>query len=138
MHQTSLPLPALAAWIPMMVALLWTSCGSSPTTSVPTVFLEQHVEGTVEKTVAQMDVKGMMCEVGCVAKVRKELLEAPGVASAMIDFESGREVNFAHIEYDPALVDAATLVAAVTDIGDGMYPVTRMTVTHHGSANIHP
>ena len=80
----------------------------------------------------------MMCEVGCVAKVRKELLEVKGVASAMIDFEKDRELNFATIEFDADAVSAAELVAKVVAIGDGMYPVPQMEVTHVGAGRLHP
>ena len=105
---------------------------------VPTVYEETRVEGAIERTVAEMSVQGMMCEVGCVAKVRKELLEVPGVATATIDFEKDRSVNVAKVEYDPEVVDAEALVAKVTAIGDGMYPVERMAVTHFGEVDVQP
>ena len=109
-----------------------------PSPAVDTVYEEYHVEGTVDKTVAEMSVEGMMCEIGCVAKVRKELLEVPGVASATIDFEKDRQLNVAIVEYDAEVVEAEALVAKVTAIGDGMYPVHRMAVTHHGEAAMNP
>ena len=56
-----------------MLALTWMSCGGPSADMVPTVYEETHVEGAMERTVAEMSVQGMMCEVGCVAKVRKEL-----------------------------------------------------------------
>ena len=85
-----------------------------------------------------MMVQGMMCEIGCVSKVRKELLEVPGVASASIEFEKGRAVNVAKVEYDADVVDAQALVAKVTAIGDGMYPVEKVAVTHYGAAKFTP
>lgn len=121
-----------------LVALVLMSCGSSTPPPVETVYEEIHVEGAVEKTTASMSVQGMMCEVGCVAKVRKELLEVPGVASAMIDFDKDRSVNFANIEFDPTTVSAEDLVAKVTAIGDGMYPVPKMSVTHVGAPQLIP
>ena len=54
-----------------MLALTWMSCGGPSADMVPTVYEETRVEGAVERTVAQMSVQGMMCEVGCVAKVRQ-------------------------------------------------------------------
>ena len=41
------------------------SCGGSQAPAVDTVYEEYHVEGTVDKTVAEMSVEGMMCEIGC-------------------------------------------------------------------------
>ena len=122
----------------LLAATLLSSCGGPKPPAVDTVYEEFHKEGTVDKTVAEMSVEGMMCEVGCVAKVRKELLEVPGVASATIDFEKDRKLNVAVAEYDADVVDAEVLVAKVTAIGDGMYPVHRMAVTHHGEAAMAP
>ena len=121
-----------------VLAFTWMSCGGPTADMVPTVYEETHVEGAMEHTMAEMSVQGMMCEVGCVAKVRKELLEVPGVATATIDFEKGRSVNVAKVEYDPEVVDAETLVAKVTAIGDGMYPVERMAVIHFGAVDVQP
>lgn len=114
------------------------SCEGNGPQMAPTVFEKSHVEGTVEKAVAEMMVQGMMCEIGCVSKVRKELLEVPGVASASIEFEKGRAVNVAKVEYDADVVDAQALVAKVTAIGDGMYPVEKVAVTHYGAAKFTP
>ncbi len=121
-----------------MLALTWMSCGGPSADMVPTVYEETHVEGAMERTVAEMSVQGMMCEVGCVAKVRKELLEVPGVATATIDFEKDRSVNVVKVEFDPEVVDAEALVAKVKAIGDGMYPVERMAVTHFGAVDVRP
>ena len=121
-----------------VLAFTWISCGGPTADMVPTVYEETHVEGAMEHTVAEMSVQGMMCKVGCVAKVRRELLEVPGVATATIDFEKGRSVNVAKVEYDPEVVDAEALVAKVTAIGDGMYPVERMAVIHFGAVDVQP
>ena len=126
--------PLLAA----LAALFLSACGGDKPTAVDTVYTVIRLEGTMDKTVAQMSVEGMMCEIGCVAKVRKELLEVPGVASATIDFEKARALNVAIVEYDDELVEAEALVAKVNAIGDGMYPVHRMEVTHYGEVDVRP
>ena len=41
-------------------------------------------------------------------------------------------------EDDAEVVEAEALVAKVTAIGNGMYPVHRMAVTHHGEAAMNP
>lgn len=114
------------------------ACGGDKPSAVDTVYTETQLEGTMDKTIAQMSIEGMMCEIGCVAKVRKELLEVPGVASATIDFEKDRQLNVANVEYDSDVVDAEALVAKVTAIGDGMYPVHRMEVTRYGKVDVRP
>ena len=114
------------------------ACGGDKPPAVDTVYTEIQFEGTLDNTIAQMSIEGMMCEIGCVAKVRKELLEVPGVASATIDFEKDRQLNVANVEYDSDVVDAEALVAKVTAIGDGMYPVHRMEVTRYGKVDVRP
>ena len=127
--------PSLLAFA---AACMLSACGGSKLPAVETVYSETRVEGTVEKTVAELSVQGMMCEIGCVAKVQKELLEVPGVASAKIDFEKDRALNTALVVYDSEVVDAEALVAKVTAIGDGMYPVPKVAVTHYGEADVRP
>jgi copper chaperone CopZ len=127
--------PSLLAFATVCV---FAACGGSKPPAVETVYSETRVEGTVEKTVAEMAIQGMMCEIGCVAKVQKELLEVPGVASAKIDFEKDRALNTAVVVYDAEVVDAEALVAKVTAIGDGMYPVPKVAVTYHGEPDVRP
>lgn len=122
----------------LAAACVFSACEGTKLPAVETTYTETRVEGTVEKTVAEISVQGMMCEIGCVAKVRKELLEVPGVASAKIDFEKDRDLNTAIVVYDDEVVDAKTLVAKVTAIGDGIYPVPKVAVTHHGEAEVRP
>ena len=126
------------SFLALAAACILSACGGSKPPAVETVYSETRVEGTVEKTVAELSVQGMMCEIGCVAKVQKELLEVPGVASAKIDFEKDRALNTALVVYDSEVVDAEALVAKVTAIGDGMYPVPKAAVTHYGEADVRP
>ena len=98
-------------------------------------FSEVAKVGATEKTIAQLEITGMMCEVGCVAKVKKELLAQAGVSNVKIDFEKGREFNFASIEYDPLNCDAKSLSSVVNAIADGkLYGVKSVEVTHFAPA----
>ena len=91
--------------------------------------------GPSEKTIARLEINGMMCEVGCVAKVKKELLAEEGVSNVKIDFKKGREFNFASIEYDPTHGDVQSLSAVVNDIADGkLYGVKSIEVTYFAPA----
>ncbi len=67
------------------------------------VITEVNQVGELSKTTARLEIKGMMCEVGCVAKVKKELLEQKGVSNVTVNFDSDREFDFATIVYDPNL-----------------------------------
>lgn len=110
---------------------LLAGCGRCPVEVV-------HVDraGQTEETVAQLAISGMMCEIACVSKVRKELHDVPGVARAEIRFETGRSVDTAYVAYDPALVQPEDLIATVHGIGDGLYSVTAAEVVHYAPESL--
>ncbi len=118
----------------LMSLSLLLSCGEAPYQG-EIFFSEVAKVGATEKTIAQLEITGMMCEVGCVAKVKKELLAHAGVSNVKIDFEKGREFNFASIEYDPLNCDAKSLSSVVNAIADGkLYGVKSVEVTHFAPA----
>ena len=99
------------------------------------VVTEVNEVGELRKTTAKLEIKGMMCEVGCVAKVKKELLEKKGVSNVTVNFESDREIDFATIEYDPKIETIESLTSAVANIADGkLYNVTSVLVTNYVSS----
>ena len=96
------------------------------------VVTEVNEAGELNKTTARLEIKGMMCEVGCVAKVKKELLEQKGVSNVTVNFDSDREIDFATIEYDPKIETVESLASVVTNIADGkLYGVTSALVTNY-------
>lgn len=98
------------------------------------VRIEERV-ADVEKTVAKIGVEGMMCEIACGGKIRKELSEVNGVASADITFEEGESVNYAVVEYNPSLVTEQELMSTINQISDGkLYKVSEMTITRYAPA----
>jgi copper chaperone CopZ len=96
------------------------------------VVTEVNEVGELSKTTARLEIKGMMCEVGCVAKVKKELLEQKGVSNVTVNFNSDREVDFATIEYDPKIESVESLASVVTNIADGkLYGISAALVTNY-------
>ena len=92
---------------------------------------EGYEAGTAETSTAKLEISGMMCAHACGGKIKKELLEIPGVANASIDFESGREFNVAEVEFDPNAVTPEELAEKVSGIADGkLYAVASVQVTH--------
>lgn len=92
-----------------------------------------HVDraGQMEETVAELAISGMMCEIACVSKVRKELYDLPGVTRADIQFDADRTVDTALVVFDPSVVAAEVLIATVEEIGDGLYDVEAAQVVHY-------
>ena len=91
----------------------------------------QNIEGFTERTEARLAIEGMMCEIACVAKVKKELLELHGVAETRVDFKINSPVDTAYISFDPSKVDAADMVRKVEAIGNGLYQVLSVKVVHY-------
>lgn len=112
----------------LAAAVLYMSCSDSMPVEVT---VEERV-ADIEKTVARIGVDGMMCEIACGGKIRKELSELGGVALATIDYDDDAEVNYALVEYNPALVSERELVQTINRIGDGkLYEVTDVLVTRY-------
>jgi copper chaperone CopZ len=90
------------------------------------------MEGSKEKRVAILEIEGMMCEIGCVSKVKKELLELEGVSNVFMDFDSDRETNFANVEYDIKKVSLFSIYNSVNIIADGrLYGVKAVVDTEY-------
>lgn len=127
-QQTSLlqPLNSPTLWALVIGATVWGGCGQCPVDIV-------HVDkaGSTEETVVQLAISGMMCEIACVSKVRKELYDVQGVSRADIDFAADRKVDTAYISFDPELVQAEELISTVQQIGDGLYSVEAAEVIHY-------
>lgn len=106
---------------------LLVSCSNEPSYE-----LSEGFEGAQgERSTARLEVTGMMCAHACGGKIKKELLEIPGVANAAIDFESDRPSNLAIVEFDPEQVNPDDLVKTITGIAEGkLYGVESVEVTH--------
>ena len=91
----------------------------------------KEATASVDKTVARIGVEGMMCEIACGGKIRKELSELKGVASADVEFEDGQPTNYAVVEYNPNLISEVEMVQCVNGIADGLYHVKEVEVTHY-------
>jgi copper chaperone CopZ len=84
------------------------------------------------KTTATLAIDGMMCEMACGGKIRKELEAIEGVTLASIDFKDERPLNTAMVEYDPSKVDEKKLISTVNQIADGkLYSVKSVEVVQY-------
>lgn len=72
---------------------------------------------------ATLKIDGMMCAMGCAAKIEKNLADAPGILEAQVDFEaaSGRVV------FNPELTTAEQIIAVVEKSGES-YKVADLQV----------
>ena len=85
----------------LIVAFTITGCETIPNDTTTPIFTEVIKEGPESRRTLRLEIEGMMCEVGCASKIKKELLEQAAVSSVIIDFDKYRETDFAIVEYDP-------------------------------------
>ena len=105
---------------------------SEPVQREATVITILEAHGQEGKRSAKLEIEGMMCEVGCASKIKKELLELEGVASVIIDFDSDRSTDFAIIEYAENTIEPGALASTVNGIADGrLYGVPSIEVTNY-------
>ena len=106
--------------------------GCSEPTKEAAIITTIEAQGPDGKKSAKLEIEGMMCELGCAAKIKKELLELEGVASVIIDFDSDRSSDFAIIEYDEKTIQPQKLASTVNEIADGrLYGVPSVEVTNY-------
>lgn len=99
------------------------------------VAVHEHYEaGSRERSVARLEIEGMMCAVACGSKIQKELLELNGVSNANIDFDAAREQNFIEVEFTADLVSPDDMANKVHEIAGGIYQVHAVEVTHFAPA----
>lgn len=105
---------------------LLASCSAEKVIEVPIT----HVEATsnVSKTVADISIDGMTCEMGCVATVKSKLNGLKGIEGIEIDFDADRQIDFAHVEFDESIVSEKEMIETIQAIGDGLYSVTAVEV----------
>jgi copper chaperone CopZ len=106
--------------------------------SLPVEVVVEERVADIEKTVARIGVEGMMCEIACGGKIRKELSELSGVASASVEFMEGESVNYALVEFNPELISERELIETINGISDGrLYNVSEMVITRYAPSGDH-
>ncbi|MFT5780506.1 MAG: copper chaperone CopZ [Crocinitomicaceae bacterium] len=70
-----------------------------------------------------VEVDGMVCEMGCGGTIRKGLKGADGVANCSFDYEEGRAVNTATIEFDKELISADKISTLIASLNDGQFTI---------------
>lgn len=70
----------------------------------------------------EMEVKGMVCEMGCVSSIKKELKGLEGISNYSIDFESGT----AKVEFYNTKISKEEVVRSIESLNEGMYKVENL------------
>jgi copper chaperone CopZ len=85
---------------------------------------DEDIARTVEAThIAEIEVTGMTCEMGCGGDIRKALRNTGGVAKVDFDFENDREVNIARVHFDKLTIQTEELRKVITSLNKGQFTV---------------
>lgn len=85
---------------------------------------------------AKVKIKGMVCVMGCGAEIRKHLNATNAVRSCKFDFEDGREINTASIQYDPSKISENKIKAIIEKINNKQFSVVGSS-SQQIEANVH-
>ena len=122
----------LLATIITSLCSLCTSCSESAVEAQAPVLVENYKNGPESRRTLKLEIEGMMCEVGCAAKIKKELLEQEAVSSVIIDFEMERETDYAIVEFDPKGNTTENIYGTVNAIADGkLFTVKSVETTYY-------
>lgn len=105
-----------------LLAILLAACQQAPATKTAPAQVasepskEQPTVTTVSlenASTADLKIDGMMCAVGCAAKIEKNLADTPGVLEATIDFDNAS----GKIIFDPQLLSTEAIIGVVEQSG---------------------
>lgn len=99
------------------------SCDSSEGTMKGTISDEEIARTVEANAIAEIEVEGMTCEMGCGGDIRKALRHTGGVAEVDFDFESDRKVNIAMVKFDQNTIQADELKKVITGLNNGQFTV---------------
>ena len=83
-----------------------------------------------------VEIKGMMCEMGCGGSIRKEMKSTGAVARVQYDFVEDRDVNTAIISFDSTQISAAEMIKRIQKMNDKQFTVGKHkveTITEAGA-----
>ena len=78
--------------------------------------------------IAELGIKGMVCEMNCVGTVKKTVLALAGVSSWDMEFDSEKDLNHAKVKFDKTVVSEKQMVEAIEQLNEGQYKVESVDV----------
>lgn len=72
---------------------------------------------------ADFEVEGMVCAVGCAKTIEEEIAALKGVSKSTVDYDSGK----AHFEFDKTQISELEIITKIEGIANGQYKVKRIS-----------
>lgn len=96
------------------------SCGESDVVKENNTTTEIAPENLL---VANYEIEGMVCAMGCAKTIQDEIIGMNGVAACNVDFKDGK----AHIEFDKTQLTEKDIITKIEGMASGMYKVAPWT-----------
>lgn len=106
----------------MLLGLCVMACQQAPQTKTAPVqsavqsspqMEEAQTVSLEDASTAAMKIDGMMCAMGCAAKIEKNLADTPGILEAKIDFEGA----MGKVVFDPEMLNSAQIIDVIEQSG---------------------
>lgn len=98
------------------------ACDSNVKTTQPNA-VQESKKSVVANKVLSVELDGMVCEKGCGSSIRKELKATGGVTECSFDFEDGRKVNTASIQFNKDEITADEIVNIINTMNEKQFHV---------------
>ena len=70
------------------------------------------------------DVEGMVCKMGCVASIKKQLRAVKGVSDVQIDFIEDEPIQEVRISYNDRNVDESKIQSTIESINNNQFNIS--------------
>ena len=70
------------------------------------------------------DVEGMVCKMGCVASIKKELRALKGISDVQIDFMENQPIQEVKISYNDQKVDESKIQSTIESINNNQFSIS--------------
>jgi mercuric ion binding protein len=118
--------------------LILLGCSSDPTANTDEAAVMADVPVTVSeikvgnvddvKTVAELEIEGMTCAIGCAKMIKKTVSDLDGVKIAEVNFDADNPIDIAIVEYNPEEINELEMAAVIQSLVDGQYKVNKILV----------
>jgi copper chaperone CopZ len=117
-----------------IIALNFYSCSSS-TEKTEISSQQEEVIPIVANKMLEIEIEGMMCEMGCGGSIRKALKGTGGVEQCSFDFDDEAEWNKAYIKFDKYKVSADKIISLIEELNENQF-ATRNPKTENYTSSV--
>ena len=112
-----------------ILSLLLFACSEDASNDASNDASSKTSESTEAKTPNKLcvaDVEGMVCKMGCVASVKKELRAVKGVSDVQIDFKEDEPIQEVKIAYNDQNVDESKIQSTIESINNNQFSISNI------------